>query len=204
MSRSGDSSVQAEIELKRNDCSITNLLKQLNLKAAVSRLKIASELTLHRVESEDQVPIVTELRKASIKFTQAGNNTIWAESRSCSACRAMALSEAAILSTRSIGTDTIVYRIVVPSKRSLYHLKGELEKAGLEPRVIEFFDNEDEELTKREMDIIRSAFSLGYYDIDRGISTTELAQKFGISTSSISDVLRRGTKKIIKAFLENR
>ncbi|MEM0155875.1 MAG: helix-turn-helix domain-containing protein [Thermoplasmataceae archaeon] len=204
MARSGDSSVQAEVELKRADCDVTNLIKHINLKGSVSRLKISSELTLHRIESNDQVSLVTELRKAAIKFTQAGNNTVWAESRSCSACRAMALSEAAILSTRSVGTDAIIYRIIVPSKRSLYHLKGELEKAGLEPRVIEFFDNEDEELTKREMDIIRSAFSLGYYDIDRGISMTELAQKFGISTSSISDVLRRGTKKIIKSYLENR
>ncbi|MHA1145759.1 MAG: helix-turn-helix domain-containing protein [Candidatus Helarchaeota archaeon] len=52
-------------------------------------------------------------------------------------------------------------------------------------------------LTKRQMEILDLALKYGYYEIPRKITLTELAKKINMSKSSLSEILRRITKKRI-------
>lgn len=56
-------------------------------------------------------------------------------------------------------------------------------------------------LTEKQKRLLRMAFECGYYEIPRRISQNELARKLDISTSAISQRLRRDTEQLIGSTL---
>lgn len=56
-------------------------------------------------------------------------------------------------------------------------------------------------LTERQREALVAAFHNGYYEIPREISGDEIAAKLDISQQTLSELLRRGTNKIIKSQL---
>jgi len=58
------------------------------------------------------------------------------------------------------------------------------------------------ELTGRQEEIIRIALDKGYFDCPKKTSIRELSRMFGISKSTLSEVLRLGQKKIIKSYFK--
>jgi predicted DNA binding protein len=59
-----------------------------------------------------------------------------------------------------------------------------------------------EELTKRQEDILKIALEKGYFDYPKGTSIRELAAMFGISISTLSEILRSGQKKVMASYFK--
>ncbi|QIO24595.1 helix-turn-helix domain-containing protein [Haloarcula sp. JP-L23] len=57
-------------------------------------------------------------------------------------------------------------------------------------------------LTPEQWDALCRAQEAGYFDVPRGISQSELADRLGISPSAVSQRLRRATSQLIEAQLE--
>ena len=57
------------------------------------------------------------------------------------------------------------------------------------------------ELTPRQRDALVAARKHGYYEVPRGISTRDLADELDLSHQSLSELLRRGTEKLIDSTL---
>lgn len=60
-------------------------------------------------------------------------------------------------------------------------------------------DDPVEQLTDRQKEILRTAITLGYYDIPRGASQRDLATELGLSRGTIGEHLRRAEAKIIQS-----
>ena len=58
-------------------------------------------------------------------------------------------------------------------------------------------DTDSTRLTGNQRDTVLTAYQLGYYDVPRGISQGELAGELDVSTSAISQQLRRATGQLI-------
>ncbi|MGC8987777.1 helix-turn-helix domain-containing protein [Infirmifilum sp.] len=58
-------------------------------------------------------------------------------------------------------------------------------------------------LTPQQRNILKKAYTLGYYDWPRKISLSELAEEFEISKATLSEHLRRGEQKLFRLFLES-
>jgi predicted DNA binding protein len=59
-------------------------------------------------------------------------------------------------------------------------------------------------LTDRQYEALTLAFSRGYYESPRQISTEELAEELGITQPSVSDLLRRGERQLLSSALQSR
>jgi predicted DNA binding protein len=60
-------------------------------------------------------------------------------------------------------------------------------------------------LTTRQEEIIKIALQSGYYDTPKKTTINKLAKSFGISPSTLAEILQRAEKKIIdKYFMENK
>jgi predicted DNA binding protein len=57
-------------------------------------------------------------------------------------------------------------------------------------------------LTEQQHEILLMAYYAGYYDIPRRVSQGDLADRLGISTSAVSQRLRRAVAELIEATLE--
>ncbi|MCL4344892.1 MAG: helix-turn-helix domain-containing protein [Candidatus Thermoplasmatota archaeon] len=197
--------IEAVIEVERDDCKITEAIMSMNGVRSISRLKIEPEETLHSVEKDsfdDRDMII--LRRLSSKVAKAGQNKVWVYGKSCSACNAMALSDAVVLSSRSIDRKRVHFRVLLQSRGSLRKLMRDLEARNLKPRIIEGPDEIKNEMSEREFSVLKMCYDLGYFENERDASLTEIAKIMGISTSSLSETLRRAMKKIVKDYLKGK
>ena len=205
MSLKDKGAVEALIEVTRSDCLITNYVNTVGAKASVERLRIGEDLTLHHITVDSDVDMVgSDLRKLSTNVIRVGKNGFWAESRSCSACRFFASSQLVVISTKALKGNKILYRVLLQNPVKLKILEKDLQEAGLNPLILETHLESSEILTEREKEIIKEAYEKGYFDPDRKMSLTEIAKQIDVSPASLSDVLRRGVKKIVKYYLENK
>lgn len=62
--------------------------------------------------------------------------------------------------------------------------------------------NDRSEVTYREEEILKIALEKGYFDFPRRIKLEDLAKHFGIAPSTLSEILRRGLKKILERYFE--
>ncbi|WP_393971242.1 helix-turn-helix domain-containing protein [Oxyplasma meridianum] len=202
-SRSGES-IDALIEVTRSDCKVTNEIYSKNYSAEILRLKVGEDSTIHKViclNNRDEV--YHDLKLIAKSASKIGKNTVWVESLSCSSCHFFASQDIIVSGTKSINRNHLIYRIILPSKFHLKELMEKLEKLNLNPVLIESHENLHSDLTPREKEIIELAYKRGYYDTERKMSMKDLANELHVSASSLSDVLRRGTKKIVKSFVDN-
>lgn len=205
MSQKDKGALEALIEVTRSDCPITNFVKTLETEVKVERLRIGETKTLHRLEATSEPEYVLPgLQKTANNVIRVGKNGFWAESHSCSSCRFFASSNLVVLSSKAIDDKRILYRILIQNPTKLKILERELDHAGLSPNTLETEFESVDILTEREKEVVNMAFRHGYFDPDRGISMTEIAKLMKVSTPSLSDVLRRATKKIVKFYIENK
>lgn len=56
-------------------------------------------------------------------------------------------------------------------------------------------------LTDRQEEVVRKAFSSGYFDFPRKIDSSELAKELGISMSTLSEILRAAERRVFSEYL---
>lgn len=64
-------------------------------------------------------------------------------------------------------------------------------------------DNDDEELTPRQTEILSRAVGLGYYEIPHNLTLRELADRLDLSVGTVSELLRRAEAKIITRHVDS-
>jgi predicted DNA binding protein len=57
-------------------------------------------------------------------------------------------------------------------------------------------------ITARQQNVLRSALELGYYDFPKRVSTEELANKMGIKSGTVVEILRRAEKNVISRYFD--
>ena len=101
------------------------------------------------------------------------------------------------------GTDGWVTRIQMLSREPLIELRKSCLEHETTFRVRQLYDGnpdadtDETRLTGRQRDTVLTAYQSGYYNVPRGISQGELAEKLDVSTSAISQQLRRATRQLI-------
>jgi predicted DNA binding protein len=96
-----------------------------------------------------------------------------------------------------------VVRVQMLSRDPLIDFRTACVEEDISFRVRQLYDAEPSDdstnvrLTGRQRDTVLTAYECGYYDVPRGISQGELAEKLDISTSAISQQLRRATGQLI-------
>lgn len=205
MSQKDRGALIALLEISRGNCPVTNLASSIGGVSKVEQLRIGEEKTLHRIETtQDAQEVLPKLQKISHNVMRVGKNGFWIEIPSCSTCSILSSSNVVILSSRNLDSKRILYRIMIQNESRLNVLEKNLESAGLRPRILETEYENHSLLTDREKEVVKVAYGHGYFEPEREISMTEVAHIMNVSTPSLSDVLRRGTKKMIKTYVDNR
>lgn len=95
-----------------------------------------------------------------------------------------------------------------PAARIVNRCKDRLEKAGCEFRLVRFraFDPEEvtaieQDLTEKQLEVVRVAYSMGYYETPRDCTLANLADVFGISKAAVHMRLRTAERKIISKYI---
>jgi predicted DNA binding protein len=109
---------------------------------------------------------------------------------------------ACTITSQRVNRDGSVDLQLLASGREIFRqLVDGLRGKGIEVDVLRLTSSIDdvdgEKITARQEQIIRKALELGYYDYPRRIRQKKLASACGVSSSTLSELLRRAERNII-------
>jgi predicted DNA binding protein len=98
----------------------------------------------------------------------------------------------------------IRYSFIVPTFEAYKSIIHSLEKSGHKVNVLKMgsFEPKTGILTDKQERIFWLALKGGFFDYPRKIGTHELAAKLGIRPSTLSEILRRGTRRLLEHHFE--
>ncbi|ELY60609.1 helix-turn-helix domain-containing protein [Natronolimnohabitans innermongolicus] len=99
-------------------------------------------------------------------------------------------------------------RVYLPDRDALTAFRAWCRDRGVSFRVTQLYDTSISDsgtfhLTEQQHEILMMAYYGGYFDIPRGMTQDDLAERLGISDSAVSQRLRRATAELIAATVEN-
>ncbi len=157
------------------------------------------------VENEEDLPKVIEsvrnnpnIFNVDISAIDRGRLLAAFTTNQCVVCRLLAGTECFLTRSTTTKGGRLNWTLLVTENRALQALIGNLQKVGADPKLIKLTEITDTDaLTTRQEQITRMAFERGYFDFPRRIGLRELAKMFGISTSTLSEILRKGQRRIM-------
>lgn len=142
---------------------------------------------------------------AELELVESGKAIGVVKSPECFGCRELMSTECFMVSASSTQDGRLEYTIISSRNECLRQLMSKLEKTNASPKLVKMKKMTKEEmLTDSQEKIVKMAYQRGYYDFPKRIGVKELAKIFGISPATLSEILRRGQKKIIESYFESR
>jgi len=193
------------IEIENKQCRMVGKLASLGFKhlKVVDVRSSSSGSVRHLMDiGEDQarkVPV-----ELAAKGHVEGKSSVWLESEGCEVCNTILAHDAFLVSGKSMENSIITYSFMVPTFEAYKGIIGDLEKAGYKVNVrkIGKFEQQIGVLTENQERIFWLALKSGFFDYPRQVNMAELAAKLGISTATLSEIMRRGTRRLLEHYFK--
>ncbi len=163
------------VEIKFKDTTVEEVVKAIKMCSCVKGVEISA------VEREKFYAIVS--------------------TQDCVGCKLFADKDCFMISAHSTEKGRVNYKIIFSDRKVLQQLIWDFQNADADVQLVKVSNiNDDEMLTEKQEKIIQVAFERGYYDFPKRIGIKELSEMFSISTATLSEILRRGQRKIIEDY----
>jgi predicted DNA binding protein len=198
------------LEVENRQCAIVKRFAPLGLKnlkvidirsSSPKSVKHLVELDLNELKNVKNPP--TEIKAITSKGVD-GKSSIWLESGGCGVCNTILACDAFLVSGKSMADYIIMYSFMVPSFEAFRKIVSSLEAAGLKVDVLKMgkFEPQAGVLTEKQERIFWLALKGGFFDYPRKIDSVELATKLGICPSTLSEIIRRGMRRLLESYFK--
>lgn len=121
----------------------------------------------------------------------------------CEICRILTDADVFLISAQSKAQGKVDWTIILSEKNVLKEIFEHLKRKSVEVELVKLTKIDDKEtLTERQDKITQVAFERGYFDYPKRISLRELARMFDVSPSTLSEILRKGQRKIVMDYFK--
>ena len=116
----------------------------------------------------------------------------------CQICRILTDADVFLISAQSRADGKVEWTLILSDKHVLKDIFDHLKTKEVEAELVKLTKIDDKEsLTERQDKITQVAFERGYFDYPKRISLRDLARMFDVSPSTLSEILRKGQRKIV-------
>ncbi len=205
MPRLRDEPHHATIEIINHKCKGLKVMKDIGVRQCdlVDVRNLPSGLTRHLISfpSSESYTIPKERSHEIIVSRKKGKETfLWFDTDGCGVCRTILAANCFLVSGRKLEGNTILYSFVAPTPEAFREVLVRLEDSGLNPKVVEAgkYQPKTKLLTEKQERVLWLALKMGFFDYPRKVHTLELAQRLGIESSTLSEIIRRGTRRLLE------
>jgi len=122
----------------------------------------------------------------------------------CTACKTFAGANCFLVSATSKPEGKLEW-IVLGSDTMVRSLMEGLEKQSVDGDVVRIYKLQEEgELTARQEEILQIALEKGYFEFPKKITLRQLAKVLDVSAATLTEILRRGQKKVLQEHFKGR
>ena len=193
------------IEIENKQCKMVKKLASLgfkNLKVVDVRSSSSGSVRHLMDVGVDQTRKVP--KELAAKGHVEGKSSVWLESEGCEVCNTILTHDAFLVSGKSMEDNIITYSFMVPTFEAYKGIISDLEKAGYQVNVrkIGKFEQQIGVLTENQERIFWLALKSGFFEYPRQIGIAELAAKLGIRAATLSEIMRRGTRRLLEHYFK--
>lgn len=209
MKRPYDEPYHIVMEIVNKRCKVLRILKEVGIQRfnVIDVRGIAEGITRHLVRMPtkqiEKVP-ETMLVKTWSSRKIAGETSSWLDSNGCDVCNTILSHGSFLIAGRNIEDHTIVYSFIAPNFDAFKGIISTLEDNGLKPKVLEVgkYKRKGKILTEKQERTLWLALKMGFFEYPRKIHTVELSRRLGIGPSTLSEITRRGIRRLLKHHFE--
>jgi predicted DNA binding protein len=196
---------QVVIEVENKQCKMVGKLASLGFKhlKVVDVRSSKSGSVRHLMDmGEDQAQKVP--KELAAKGHVEGKSAVWLESEGCEVCNTILAHDAFLVSGKSMQDNIITYSFMVPTHEAFRGIINDLEKTGhkVVVRKVGKFEAQIDVLTENQERIFWLALKSGFFNYPRQVGMAELAAKLGISAATLSEIMRRGTRRLLEHYFK--
>ena len=196
---------QVVIEVENKQCKMVGKLASLGFKhlKVVDVRSSTSGSVRHLMDmGEDQAQ--KDPKELAAKGHVEGKSAVWLESEGCEVCNTILAHDAFLVSGKSMQDNIITYSFMVPTHEAFRGIINDLEKTGHKVivRKVGKFEAQIDVLTENQERIFWLALKSGFFDYPRQVGMAELAAKLGISAATLSEIMRRGTRRLLEHYFK--
>lgn len=123
----------------------------------------------------------------------------------CLACAVLAGSNCHLISAKVQKDGAILWRVMTSDRKEIKKLVAKLRRAKCTVELAKLTTVDDREaLTSRQHELIAMAFEKGFFETPRKVKLKDLSRLTGVSQATLSEILRKGQKKILMDYLSGR
>ncbi len=198
------------VEVENRQCRVLEVLRRLGVNQfrVIDIRSFRGGLTRHLVElPPNYINKVIESNLIGIRgrCKIGGKTCLWFESEGCNVCNTILSHGSFLVSGRSVRDDVIVYNFVVPNFDSYKGILSAFRsvKIGFKLLKVGKFKSTGKILTRKQERILWLALKMGFFEYPRKVDTVELSRTLGISSSTLSETIRRGLRRLLEYYFES-
>jgi len=198
------------IEVENRECRIIKKCAKLGLKnlrvTDIRAPKTGSIKHLIELSSEQVKKIPEDEKIVASRGKNKGKQSLWFESKGCEVCKTILSRDAFLISGKSIENFIITYSFIVPTFEAYRKIITALEKTGHEVKVLKkgSFEPRTGILTEKQEKTFWLLLKGGFFEYPRKVGLKELSTKIGTSPSALSEMTRRGTRRLLENYFEEK
>ena len=152
-------------------------------------------------EAIRRAPLNMEARQVR----RGGKTLVWFESEGCGICNTILSQGSFLVSGRTSDNTGMIFSFIAPNQDAYRNIIMSLKDRGYKVKVLRVrrANVVERVLTPSQERTLWIALKTGYFDYPRRISTEELSRILGISGSTLSEILRRGIRRLLEHHFES-
>lgn len=106
-----------------------------------------------------------------------------------------------------IGEESVMSFAITATRAEFEDFDDQLDTSGLRYDLISVVHNEESggsALTERQLECLTVAWRMAYFEVPRESTLAEVADALDVDTSMVSEIIRRGTDRVLERFLFER
>lgn len=190
------SPTQLAVVVKNSNCRVVQMLLSKNFEGTFRNIRVGESTSSHLIQLSKPVDVRDVFPPDTSVYTM-GRSFLWIDAPSCTACKTLSRNSAIPSYVMFIKGVGVLFSFLTPgpivSKKIVDSMKAE----GLEVDVLRRSSlNLRQVLTEKQSDVLFTAISMGYFSPQREASLTDIAEKLGLSKSTVSRHLRAAIRKL--------
>jgi len=208
--------LEAELRLRIPKMWMTEMPKRHPIKVKIVGRRPSGKLGVRDLveisgDQNDLEQVLKEFEKEpwvksfDLDFVKSGKMVGEVVTHKCLACSSLAGSNCHLISADAKSDGSVHWRLMTSDRDEVRKLVSKLRKLKCEAELTKLSRiDEQEVLTSRQEEIIMMAFERGYFETPRKTKLKDLSKLTGVSQATLSEILRKGQKRIVVEYLRGR
>lgn len=200
---------RVSIEIINEHCKILKLFKDLGIRQfTVVDIRHSSRgVTRHlvKIPMEQTVEMLKGIDMKMRGNIRLGEESIaWFETDGCDVCNTIVSKGAFLVTAWSMESNRLIYTFVSPNARIMRDIISTLERLGFELKIlgVERYRRRGLVLTEKQEMALRMALEMGFFNYPKKTTISDVSRKLGISSSTLSEIIRRGMRRLLEYYFE--